>query len=95
MIAEMPPTQASITGCNKLIFCLKDTMIIAAMVATKVAIMQGMKISVGLAAFSAERAAMIVTGISVSPDACRQRNMICALEAVSLLGSAPAGFPWL
>src|SRR5690606_33047712 len=83
---EMPPTQAMITGCNTLIFCLKETMNIAAMVATKVAIMQGTKISVGLADFKAALAAIIDTGMSVRPDACRQRNMICALEARSLSG---------
>src|SRR5690349_9464194 len=84
--ADRPPTQASITGCSTLIFCLKDTISMAAMVATNVAIMQGTNMSVGLADFSAERAAMILTGIRVSPDACKHRNMICELEAVSLLG---------
>src|SRR5574340_1584719 len=58
----------------------------AAIVATKVAIMQGIKISVGLELCSEARMAIILTGIKVSPDACKQRNMICELEAVSLWG---------
>src|SRR5665213_44101 len=56
------------------------------MVATKVAIMHGIKISVGLCVFKEALMAMILTGISVSPDACKQRNMICELEAVSFFG---------
>src|SRR5665213_4545354 len=56
------------------------------MVAVKVAIIEGMKMEVGSVAFIEARIAMMLTGISVSPDACRHRNMICELEAVSLLG---------
>src|SRR5687768_15152575 len=59
---------------------------IAAIVATKVAIIQGTKMSVGFSALKAALAAMMLTGIRVNPDAWRQRNMICALEATSLLG---------
>ena len=54
--------------------------------AAKVAIMQGTNISVAFLAPAPARIAMIDTGIRVSPEACRQRNMICALEALSLLG---------
>src|SRR5215213_1853547 len=63
-------------------------MSMAAMVATNVAIMQGIKMSVGFAAagLTAALAAMMLTGMSVKPEACKQRNMICALEALSLLG---------
>ena len=55
-----------------------------ATVAANVAIMQGTKISVGLAAFNEDLTAMILTGINVRPDACRQRNMIWELLALSL-----------
>ena len=51
MRAEMPNTQARITGCSRLMRCLMETMIMAAMVPTKVTIMQGTKISVGSDAF--------------------------------------------
>ena len=57
---------------------------IAAIVATKVAIMQGTKISVGFAAFSEALTAIMLTGINVNPEACKHKNMICAFEAVSL-----------
>ncbi len=56
------------------------------MVAANVAIIQGIKIEVGLAAFNDARMAIMLTGINVSPEACRHKNMICELEAVSLLG---------
>ena len=54
-----------------LIRCLAETINMAARVATNVAIMQGMKISVGFAAagLTAALAAMIVTGIRVRPEA--------------------------
>ncbi len=58
----------------------------AAIVAIKVAIMQGIKISVGLAAPRLDLYAIIVTGISVSPDACNARNMTCELDATALFG---------
>src|SRR4029453_13462193 len=88
MIAETPPIHARITGWKRLIRCFIETITIAAMVATNVAIIQGMKISVGLCAggLTAALAAMIVTGINVRPEACRHRNIICAFEALSLLG---------
>src|SRR5258705_5577763 len=86
MIADIPPTHARITGWNKLIFCLNDTMNIAAIVAAKVAIMQGIKISVGFCAPKLDLYAITVTGINVSPDACRARNMICELDAMLLFG---------
>lgn len=88
IIAEMPSIQANVMGCNKLIFCLKETIIKAATVAAKVAIIQGIKISVGLAAGGLTEAliAIILTGIRVSPDACKTINMICELLAVSLSG---------
>src|SRR5258708_28283598 len=68
--------------------CLKETINRAAIVATNVAIMQGIKISVGLAAegFTAARDAIMLTGIKVRPEACRHKNIICALEALSLFG---------
>ncbi|MNE60558.1 hypothetical protein D3C80_1557100 [compost metagenome] len=69
-----------------MIFCLNETINIAAIVATNVVIIQGIKISVGLVEFKEARIAMILTGISVSPEACKQRNITCALDAVSLLG---------
>ena len=40
----------------------------------------------GLAAFAADLKAMILTGINVKPDACKHKNMICALEATDLFG---------
>src|SRR5690606_17382897 len=83
---DRPPTHASIIGWKIFIFCLNDTMTIAASVATKVTTIQGTKISVGLAECKAALTAITLTGIKVSPDACRQRNMICALLAVFLLG---------
>src|SRR5678815_3541444 len=60
----------------------------AATVATNVAIMHGMKISVGLTAggLTAALAAMMVTGISVSPAACKHKNITCALDALSFDG---------
>src|SRR5688572_4019073 len=86
IITEILPIQTRMTGWKILIFCLKLTMNIAAMVATNVAIMHGMKISIGLAALAAERKAMMLTGIRVRPEACRQRNIICGLEATALFG---------
>src|SRR4029453_489507 len=87
MIAETPPIHARITGWKRLIRCFIETIVIAAIVATNVAIMQGIKISVGLCAggLTAALAAMMVTGINVRPEACRHRNIICAFEAFSLL----------
>jgi hypothetical protein len=52
------------------------TINIAKMVATKVAIIHGIKMSVGFDAFIADRVAMIVTGIKVRPDACKHKNII-------------------
>ena len=88
MMTEIPPTHRRITGWKILMRCLIDTMNMAAIVATKVAIMQGTKISVGFTAGgrTAARAAMIETGMSVSPEACKHKNMICALDARSLFG---------
>src|SRR5690242_5533387 len=84
--AEIPKTHSKITGCNTLIFCLNETIIIAAIVAANVAIMHGIKIEVGLAAFREARIAIMLTGISVNPEACKHKNMICEFEAVSLFG---------
>src|ERR1700753_3223812 len=78
--------QPMITGWNKFIFCFNDTTMIAASVAAKVAIRQGTKISTGFAAFMEALAAMTATGMMLNPDACKLRNMICALEAVVLFG---------
>ena len=58
----------------------------AVMVATNVVIMQGIKIEVGSEAFNDALMAMILTGISVSPAACKHKNIICELEAVSFFG---------
>src|SRR6185295_6476132 len=69
-----------------LIFCLSETINMAAMVAAKVAIMHGIKISVGFCAPRLDLYAMMVTGIRVRPDACSARNMICELEATFLFG---------
>ena len=69
MTAEIPRIQAIMTGCNKFIFCLNETMNIAAIVATNVAIMHGIKILIGSAEPLEARIAMILTGINVSPDA--------------------------
>ena len=66
-------------------FCLKETIIIAAIVAQNVAIIVGKKISVGVAESIEALIAIIETGISVRPLA-KQRNIICALEALSLSG---------
>src|SRR5204863_1911321 len=79
-------THASITGCKRFIFCFNETIIIAAIVAANVAIMQGIKISVAFLAPEAERNAIILTGINVSPEACRHKNIICALDAFTLSG---------
>ena len=56
------------------------------MVAAKVAIIQGMNMSVGSAAPRPERYAIIVTGIKVRPEACNAKNINCALLATFLLG---------
>jgi hypothetical protein len=69
IITDKLNTHIKMAGCSRLIFCLKETMIIAAIVATKVAIMQGRKISVGLAEFKEALIAMMLTGISVNPEA--------------------------
>src|SRR5690348_6159058 len=61
-------------------------MSIEAMVAANVAIMHGIKISVGFGVFSEALMAIMLTGINVRPDACKHKNIICALEAVSFLG---------
>src|SRR5688572_4668196 len=47
--------------------------------------MQGIKISVGFCAPSPDLNAIIVTGISVKPDACNAKNIICELDATALL----------
>ena len=86
--AEIHRTQPRMTGCSRLIRWRIDTMVSAATVAVKVAIMQGMKMSVGLAAggLTAALIAMMLTGINVRPEACRARNMIWALDARSFSG---------
>ena len=61
-------------------------MIIAVMVPTKVTIIQGRKTSVGSDAFCAALTAITLTGIKFKPAACKQRNMICELDATSLVG---------
>src|SRR6476620_8637411 len=48
--------------------------------------MQGIKISVGLVAFSEDRTAIILTGMSVNPAACKHKNIICAFDALSFDG---------
>ena len=58
----------------------------AVMVPTKVTIIQGRKTSVGSEAFCAALTAITLTGIKFKPAACKQRNMICELEATSLVG---------
>ncbi len=63
-----------------------DTMVMAAMVAANVAIIQGIKISVGWADLNATRSAIIMVGINVSPEACRHKNISCALVALLLSG---------
>ena len=84
--AEIPKIHARITGWKTFIFCLKLTINMDATVAIKVAIIQGMKISIGLADLAAERNAIILTGIIVMPDACKHRNIICGFEAVDFSG---------
>ena len=66
-MAEIPPIYTNNTGWNRLIFCLIETIIIAAIVAQKVAIIVGKKISVGVSELREDLVAMILTGISVSP----------------------------
>src|SRR6185295_493226 len=83
---ETPNTHPITTGLKILIRCLAETMNMAAIVATKVTIMLGTNISVGLEAFKEALTAITPTGIRLKPAACRQRNMIWELEAVSLLG---------
>ena len=58
----------------------------AASVAAKVAIIHGRKISVGVSDPMEARMAIIETGIKVSPPACKHRNIICELLALSLSG---------
>src|SRR5450432_4899270 len=48
--------------------------------------MQGINMLVGSVDLRMARWAIILTGMIVSPEACNTMNMICALEAVSLLG---------
>src|SRR5436189_284454 len=48
--------------------------------------MHGINISVGLVAFADALIAIILTGIKVGPHACKQRNIICELLALSLFG---------
>src|SRR5689334_1019836 len=86
MTAEIPPIHKRITGFNKLIFCFHETMIIEATVAANVAIIQGTNISVGFCARNDALTAIIETGIKVKPEACKHKNMICALDATALLG---------
>ncbi len=86
IMAEIDAIQPMITGWNKLIFCFMETIVIAAIVATKVAIIHGIKISMGFVECAAALSAIILTGISVSPEACRQRNITCASLARSLSG---------
>jgi hypothetical protein len=85
---EIPSIQPKTTGWSRLIFCLIETMISAAMVAAAVAIIQGMNMSVGFAAggLTDARIAIMLIGIRVSPDAWSTRNMICALLALSFSG---------
>ena len=59
---------------------------ILAIVATTVAIMSGTKTEVGFVLPELARYAIIESGIRVSPLVCNTKNMICALEAVSLFG---------
>ena len=65
--AEIPPMYAKTTGCKRFIFCLMETIIIDAIVAQKVAIIVGKKISVGVSAPKEDRIAIILTGIKVKP----------------------------
>src|SRR5659263_637525 len=55
-------------------------------VATNVAIKMGMNTSVGLVEPMMARWAMMLMGMMVMPAVFKARNMICALEAVSLSG---------
>ena len=54
----------------------------AVIVATNVVIMHGIKIEVGSEAFNDALIAIMLTGIKVSPAACKHKNIICELEAV-------------
>src|SRR5690606_23230895 len=87
-MADIPAIQPIITGWNILILCFIDTVISAAKVATKVTIIQGTKISVGLAAggVTDARMAIILTGMRVRPLARKIKNISWALDALSLWG---------
>ena len=61
-------------------------MIILEIVVMYVPTTQGMKISEGLDAPKMALCAMMESGIICKPDVCKTKNIICALEAVSLLG---------
>ncbi len=63
------------------------------MVAAKVAIIQGKNISVGVAEPIDALIAIMDTGIRVSPLACRQRNIIWALLALSFLDLEIVDYP--
>ena len=85
-MVEIANIHVSTTGWKRLIFCRNETINRAAMVAANVAIMQGIKISVGFAAggFTAALMAIILIGMSVKPEACKTRNINCALLACLL-----------
>ncbi|MNL63751.1 hypothetical protein D3C87_1879130 [compost metagenome] len=69
-----------------MIFCQVAVMIILTTVVTYVPTTQGMNTSEGLSAPRIARWAMIDSGMICKPEVCSTRNMICAFDAVSLLG---------
>src|SRR6202000_580738 len=84
--AVTPPSQAMMTLSKRFIFCLMATINIPDMVATYVAMMMGIKTSVGSFAWRIARWAMMVTGNNCNPEVSITRYIIWALEAVSLSG---------
>src|ERR1700722_7739113 len=66
--------------------CQAATMHIEATVVINVAITMGTKMSVGSGACIEARSAIMLTGMTCRPEACRQRNMIWLFDAVSLFG---------
>ena len=85
MKAMSPPSHANNTPSTRN-FCLMPTIKILAKVVSKVANTQGTKMAAGWAECAATRYPIIDNGMSVSPDVCITKNIICALVAVPGLG---------
>ena len=71
---------------NRLMRCAMLTAMTPIMVEMAVVISVGIKMSVGWAAPICERYIMMLTGISISPEVLRTRNITIGLVAVSFFG---------